>query len=76
MNTNKDWTFTFRLRKEEYFWLEASAKSEDLSNSPFLRRILLRYLRENYPNLKPAEQAGITTQNRKKILYSSSNQQQ
>jgi hypothetical protein len=52
MSENKDTPVTIRVRSEEYAWMERAAKSEDLSISAFLRRILLRHLRENYPKLE------------------------
>ena len=52
MSTKKDASVTIRVRAEEYVWMERAAKSEDLSISSFLRRILLKHLRENYSKLE------------------------
>lgn len=52
MGIKKDASVTIRVREEEYSWMERAAKSEDLSISSFLRRILLKHLRENYSKLE------------------------
>ncbi len=52
MGLNRDSSVTIRIRSEEYAWMERAAKSEDLSISSFLRRIILKHLRKNYPKLE------------------------
>jgi hypothetical protein len=53
MNGNKDVSISIRLRKEEYLWIDSAARSEDLSISGFLRRILIKHLNEEYPKMNP-----------------------
>jgi uncharacterized protein (DUF1778 family) len=52
MGKNKDSSVTIRLKSDEYFWIDRAARSEDLSISAFVRRIILKQLRENYPKLE------------------------
>ncbi len=52
MGMNRDSSVTIRIRSEEYAWMDRAAKFEDLSVGSFLRRIILRHLRKNYPKLE------------------------
>lgn len=53
MSGNKDYSITIRVRKDEYRWMESAAMSEDLSVSSFLRRIIVKNLRESFLKLNP-----------------------
>ena len=53
MERNKDWSISIRVEKNEYFWMDFAARSEDLSHSSFLRRIMKKHLKENYSKYNP-----------------------
>ena len=59
MSVNKNRSITIRVRKDEHMWLESAASSEELSISSFLRRILVKYVKENYPKQNPNKPAWL-----------------
>jgi len=52
MGYNKDNIVTIRITSEEYNWLYRAADAEVISISAFIRRILIKHLRENFSKLE------------------------